>query len=124
MKIRGGFQDLPHLRPVQTPVGLGTRRLNCRPTRAVQQPKLNPSPVDHAAHNAAEGVYLSDNMAFSDSADGRVARHLADQVQIYSYQSRLRTKARGGRGRFASRVPCPDHNHIKSLVKHLLSTRS
>jgi hypothetical protein len=68
--------------------------LNRRSSGTVKQTKLNAGSVDHSAHDAAESVYLSDNMAFSDSPDGWIARHLSDQVEIDRHQGRFCTKAR------------------------------
>jgi phosphomannomutase len=93
--------------------------LDSRPARTVQQTKLDAGAVNDAAHNAAESVYLSDNMAFSDPTDSRIARHLPDKVQIDRNKSRLDAQTRRGRGRLAPGMPRAYYNHIKSLVEHL-----
>jgi hypothetical protein len=50
--------------------------------RSVQEPELDTSSVDHATHNSAERIDLSNQMALRDSSDSRIARHLPDQVEI------------------------------------------
>ena len=57
------------------------------------------------------------NVAFGDAADGRIAGHLADQVEIESDQRRLRTDACGGGSGFAAGVAGADHNHVKLFIK-------
>jgi hypothetical protein len=56
-------------------------------------------------------------MAFGDSPDGRIARHLADQIQVQSNESGLYAQTRGGRSRFTSRVPRADNDYIKGFVE-------
>jgi hypothetical protein len=43
-----------------------------------------------APHYAAQSVYLSHKMAFSDAADSRIAGHLAYQIQIQGNERGLR----------------------------------
>jgi hypothetical protein len=93
--------------------------LHGRSARTIQQAELDTGAVDYAAHNAAERVYLSDNMAFSDPTDSRIARHLPDKIQIDRNKSRLGAQARRRRGRLAPGVPRTYYDHIKSLVEHL-----
>jgi hypothetical protein len=57
-------------------------------------------------------------MAFSDTADGRIAGHLRDQVEIHGDERRLTSEARRGGGRLAPGVPCTYHDHVESLVEH------
>src|SRR6478672_9743525 len=82
MQIRRCLQDAAHFGAIKTPVRLRPRRLHGGPARTVQEPKLNPGPVDDAPHDSTEGIYLPDNMAFSDSADGRITGHLPDKIEI------------------------------------------
>jgi hypothetical protein len=79
---------------------------------------LDTGPVYHAAHYASEGVYLSYDVAFCDTAYRRIARHLSDQIQIHRDQGRLGSEARRSRGRLTSGVPRTDHDHIEGLVEH------
>ena len=58
MQIRGELKHMAHLRAIESPVGLGTRRLNGWASGAIEQAKLDACAVDDAAHDAAEGVDL------------------------------------------------------------------
>jgi hypothetical protein len=80
---------------------------------------LDARAVDDTTYNAAKGVNLADDVAFRDTADGRVAGHLSDQVEIDGNDSGLTPKARSGRGCLASRMAGTYHDHIKRLVEHL-----
>src|SRR5688572_8630111 len=118
MEIWRCLEYPPHLGAVESPIRLCPRRLNCRPARAIEQAKLDAGPVDDSAHDTAERIYLSNNMAFSDPADRRIARHLPDKVKIDRYQRRLCAKPRRGRCRLAPCVAGTDYNYIKAFVKH------
>jgi hypothetical protein len=59
-------------------------------------------------------------MAFSDTADGRIARHLPDKIEIDRDKRRLCPEPSRSRGRLTPRVPRAYYNHIKSLVEHTL----
>jgi hypothetical protein len=119
VQVRRRFQHFAHLCTVKTPVGLGTRRLNGGTSRTVQEAELDPGPIYDTSHYAPERIYLPDNMSFSDAADGRIAGHLADQVQIDRNKGRSAAKARCRRGGLTSRVAGPDNDHIKGLVEHI-----
>jgi hypothetical protein len=88
IQVRRRFQNTTHFSSVKAPVRLGARRLDSRPSGTVKQAELDSRSVDNPAHYAAEGIYLPDNMTFSDTADRRIARHLTDQVKIYRHESR------------------------------------
>jgi hypothetical protein len=82
MQIRRRFERSTHLGAISHAVGLRSRRLNRRSTRTIQQSKLNSRAVNHAAHNAAERVNFADEMAFRDSTDCGITRHLPDEIEI------------------------------------------
>ena len=117
MKIRGGFKRAPHLGAIAHAIGLRSRRLNRRTTRSIEQPKLNAGAINDAAHDAAERVNLAHEMAFRNSANRRIARHLTDQIEIQRNQTGFRAESRRGRRRLAARVAGADHNYIKYFIK-------
>jgi hypothetical protein len=53
MQIRRKLKNVAHLRSVENPVGLRTRRLDGQTSGAIEQPKLNARAVNDAAHNTA-----------------------------------------------------------------------
>jgi hypothetical protein len=79
---------------------------------------LDTRSIDDPSHYTAESVDLSDNVAFGNTADRRVAGHLTDEVKIDGYERRPHAEPCGGRGRLASRMPRSDHQYIKRLVEH------
>ena len=79
---------------------------------------MDSRPVDDAPHDSTEGIYLPDNMAFSDSADGRITGHLPDKIEIDRHKRCLAPETSRSRSRLTARVPRADNDHIKSLVEH------
>src|SRR5215203_3620025 len=118
MEIRGRLEHPAHLRPVETSIRLGPRRLDSRTTRTIQKPKLNTGPIDHPAHDSAKGVDLPNDMALRDSANRGIAGHLTDQVEVYRDKRGFSSEARRCGRRLASRVTGADNQNIKSLVEH------
>ena len=124
MKVRRCLQNSAHLGAIKTPIGLGPRRLDGRPARAIQKAKLDSGPVDDPAHDAAKSIDLADDMAFGDAAYRRITGHLADQIEIDCDERGFTAQARRGRRRLAAGVSGTDHDHIKRLVEHLLKKKS
>ena len=73
--------------------------------------------IYHPAHQTSERVDLANQMSFSDSPDGRVARHLGDQIETECDDGRLRASSGGGVRGFASGVSRPDHHNVELFVK-------
>src|SRR4051794_26469133 len=61
-QIWRGFQSAPDLESIQCAVGLRARCANRRPTRAVEQAKLDTGSIDHTPHNSAECINLPNQM--------------------------------------------------------------
>ena len=89
-----------------------------RPARPVEQSKLNPGPINHATHDAAERVNLSHQVALADAANGRIARHLTDEIEIERDERRFRSQARGSRCSLAPGVAAANNYHVKKFVEH------
>jgi hypothetical protein len=84
---------------------------------------LDTGAVDDASHYTAESIYLPDNMAFSDSSDRWITRHLPDQIEIDGYESSFHPKARRCRGGLAPGVAGANDYYIKTFVEHYTSSR-
>src|SRR5208282_1865642 len=69
------------------------------------------------AHDAAQGVDFADEVAFGDSADGGVAGHLRDQVDVEREEGGLEAHAGGGHGSFASGVAGADYYYVEMFVE-------
>jgi hypothetical protein len=63
---------------------LRARRLHGRAPGSIQQTELDSSPIYDATHDPTQGVNLTDQVAFANSTDGGIARHLADEIKIES----------------------------------------
>src|SRR5438046_561573 len=61
---------------IELAVGLRARPAHRGALAAVEDAELDPRAIDRAAHDAVERIDLAHQMAFADSADRRVARHL------------------------------------------------
>ena len=68
--------------------------------------------------SAVEGVDLADQVALAQAADGRVAGHLADRLELVGEQQRARAQPRGrGRG-LAAGVAAADDDHVELSFGH------
>jgi hypothetical protein len=56
-------------------------------------------------------------MPLGDAANGGVATHLRDQVEVQGEQGGAQAHARGGHRRFAASVSCADHQYIELFGK-------
>ena len=78
LEIGGGADRRLHRLAVELAVSLGARALHGRAFGAVEQPELDAGGIGDAAHQAIESIDLAHQMALTEAADGRIARHLAD----------------------------------------------
>ena len=106
------LKHLPHSHPIQCLIALRPRRPHRRPTRSIQQPKLNPAGIRDLAHHATQRIHLPHQMPLGDSTNRRITTHLRNQIQIQRKDSRPQTHARRGHRRLAPGMPCTHHNHI------------
>ena len=96
-------------------VALRARRPDCRTTRSVQQAKLDADSVGNLAHDSAERIDFADEMSLRDAANGWVAGHLRDQIDVQRVERRLQPHAcRGHRG-LAPCVTRADHDYLELL---------
>jgi hypothetical protein len=108
---RGGQLGL-HGLAVEASVDLAARAAHGGALGAVQHPELDAGRVGQAAHDAVQGVDLADQVALAQAADGRVAAHLADRLELVGEQERARAEPRRGRRRLAARVSPTDDDHV------------
>ena len=71
-----------HGRAVELAVGLGARPLHGRALGAVEQAELDAGRVGHPPHQPVQRIDLAHQMALAEPADGRVAGHLADGLEL------------------------------------------
>ena len=93
-------------------VRLGTKALHGGALAAVEHAHLQCGPVRVDAHFSAQRVYLAHEVTLRRSADGRVARHKGDAVQIEREHHRFDPRPRKGKGGLAPRVPRADDDRV------------
>ena len=114
-----GFQIIFHRAAGYRLVALSARRPYRRSLGTVQQPELDRRRLGDDPLRAAHRVDLAHDLTFGDAADGGIAAHLGDMIEVERHQQRLRAEPGGGERRFASGVPGADDDHIvKSIHCH------
>ena len=68
-------------------------------------------------HGAAHGVDFLDQMAFADTADGWVARHLAQRLNVMREQQSLLPHAGGSEGSLGTGVTTADNDDVEICRK-------
>ena len=79
---------------------------------AVEHAELDAGGIDGAAHRAAQGVDFADDLSLGDAADGRVAAHLADGIEVGRQECGLGPHARRRQCRFRARMSAADHQNV------------
>ena len=117
LEIQLRLEHLAHFHAVSLLVTLRARRPDRRAARSIQESELDADRVGNLAHDATEGVHFADKMTLRDSAHGRVARHLGDQVKIQSVESCLQAHACCGHRGLAPCVAGADHDYVEMFGK-------
>jgi hypothetical protein len=76
------LEHLAHLHAILLLVALRAGRPDGGASRSIEQAELDADGVRDLAHDSAERVDLANEMTLGDAADGRVAGHLRDEVEI------------------------------------------
>ena len=115
LEVGLAFDGPLHGAAVAGAIALGARRADRRAARGVEDLELDRRAVGVAPHLPAERVDLTHQMALRGAADGGVARHLTDRVEVHREQQRPASHARGGQCRLAARVASADDDDVKEL---------
>ena len=107
-------QQRLHGAAVELAVGLGAGPAHRRALAPVEHAELDAGAVDDPAHQAVQGVDLAHQVALAQAADGRVAGHRPDGLDLVGEQQGARTQARGRGGRLAARVAAAHHDDVKT----------
>ena len=94
-------------------VGLGAGAVHGGPLAAVEHAELDAGSVDGAAHDAAQGVDLADELPLGQAADGRIAAHLGDAIQAAGQQCGPRADPCRGHGRLGAGVAAADDQDVE-----------
>ena len=107
------FQQGTYRRFIQRAIGLGTGGTHGRTFAAVQNAPLNAGFVGTTGHDAIEGVDFLHQMAFANTADGRIAGHLAQGLDVMG-QEQCPAAYAGGRKRcFGAGMATTNHDDIE-----------
>jgi len=109
---------MAHLKSIKRSICLGSRRPHGGASRPVQETKLYACAIDDPAHDSPERVNFADQMTFSDSANGGIARHLSYKIQVKSEKRRSRSEPGCGRCGFTTGVTATYYDHIKRLIEN------
>jgi len=117
------FNGLPHPEGIGLLIRLCPEAADGGAFGSVQQAHLQTGVVRGKAHFAAQGVHLPHQVAFGCAADGGIAGHEGQMVQVQGHKTARQPHARRGQGRFASRMARAYSQHIKKSIefKHLFS---
>ncbi len=96
-------------------VALRARAPHAGALGGVQHAELDAGGVGVDSHLAAERVDLAHHLSLGQSADGWVARHLADGVQVHGQEQRLASHARGSQRRLDAGMARPDDDDVIAL---------
>ena len=98
---------------VSPSIGLGPGAVHGRPLAAVEHAELDAGGVDRPAHGPAERVDLTDHLPLGHAADGRVAAHLRDRVEVGSQESRFGPHAGSRQGRLHPGMAGANDDHVE-----------
>jgi hypothetical protein len=101
-----------HSAAIERPVGLRPRSVHGLSLAAIEDAKLDAGPVGDTGHQPVHGVDLPDQMALAETADRRIARHLADRRKAVGNQRRPRAGARRRGRRLAAGMATTNNNHV------------
>ncbi len=105
-------EQVLHRRPIEFAVGLGAGPAHGRALGQVEGAELDAGPVDGPAHDAVQGVDLADQVALAQTADGRIARHLADRLDPMGQKQGAGAQARGRRRGFTAGMAAAHYDHV------------
>jgi len=94
-----------HYLLILAPISLCAKRMYRRAFAAVEHSKLYTGLVGAPCHLTAERVKLAHEMAFACAADIRIARHIANSVEVYRKADDARAETRGGQRGLNPRMP-------------------
>src|SRR5437870_2460017 len=89
------LEQRPYGATVQRAIALGSRRPHGGTLGAIEHPELDRRAIGRSPHDAAEGIDLAHHGTLRDPADGGIAGHLTDGVEVGRQEEDLRTQASG-----------------------------
>jgi hypothetical protein len=110
------LQRLAHRPFVEHAVGLGAGGAHRRALAGVEDTEMDAGAVGRMRHQAAERVDLLDQMALADAADGGIAGHLAQGLDVLGQQQGAASHARSRQRRLGAGMAAADDDDVKVLL--------
>ena len=114
------FEDSSDFLLIGPFVGLGAGAVHGGALAAIEHAELDAGGVDGQAHGAAEGVDFADDLPLAHAADGRIAAHLGDGVEIAGQQRGLAPIRAAASAASAPACPPPITRTSKSWERPLI----
>ena len=111
------LKHLAHLHAIELLVALGSGAPDGGAAGSIEEAKLDAYGVGDLTHDSAERVDLADEVPLGDAANGGVAGHLGDQVEVHGNDGGLQAHAGGCHGCFATGVPGADYGDVEFFGK-------
>ncbi len=105
-----------HPKAIVLAVDLGPRRPDGRPFSGIELPELDACFVRRPGHLSAQGVDFLDQMAFGQSADGRIAGHVTDLIDILGDEKGWMAHPGRSQGGLNPGMTSSHHNDIISFA--------
>ncbi len=119
LQIGLGFQDLAHFQAIGLLVALGAGGPDRGAARGIEQAELDADGVGDFAHDAAQGINFANQMSLGDSADGGVAGHLGDEIDVEGIEGGFQAHAGGGHGGLAAGVSGANDYYVELFSEAL-----
>ncbi len=97
---------------IQAAVNLCPGGPHRRALAGVEDTELYSAAVRGAGHDPAQGVYLLHQVAFTDTADGRIARHLPQGIDTVGQQQGTGAHTRGRQGSLGPGMAPADDDYV------------
>jgi hypothetical protein len=117
IQVRGIFHRGTYRRLIKYAVRLGPCRSHRWPLAGVEDAELDASPVRCPGHQAAQGIDFLDQMSLADSANGGIATHLADGLDVVGQQQGGDAHTRRRQGGLGPRVAATDHDDAVTWLR-------
>lgn len=108
----GVFQQPLHTELVGFFVALGARRAGAGAFAGIEHAPLDGGGIGIERHGSAEGVDFANHVTLGETANGGVAAHLSDGVEILRKHGDRATESGGSKGSFDSGVAGTDDEHV------------
>jgi hypothetical protein len=117
------FEQGPHRSSIESPIALASRSPDRRTLTAVEHAELNHGQIRRPCHDATKRVDLSNNSAFRNATNGRIARHLPDGLERTGDNSDAAAEARRRHRRLSAGVAGANHDDVKFRLGRESGTR-